>query len=259
MSALTPEQRTALHVPSLCHRGADTLRDALGLLPSGLDAYGSYVDNFGGFPELLGMKSRLNIHALFYSYTIFGNRANFADCEPGAMNAGDLPRWIPERGIPLPGHRVPGVYTSAGNADAIFDVMGLGGLPHNELPDKFIYQSAHYGLGPHVCHPDVCGFRAAHTTQHTDHGPHGENFDEQLWLPGVISNSPPAPQPEDYRMITAAELNGVPHVFVESKDGSIWYTYQPQDPQTSGPDRSWLGGVAGQHIAGLRPFAPAPK
>lgn len=179
--------------------GADTLRDSLGTLPAGLDVYASYVDNFGGFPELLGMRDRLNPHGIYFSYTIFGNKANFADVESGAMHPTSVPSWLVDgRGTPLPGTRVPGVYTSSGVADDLFSAVGLGGLPHGELPKSFIYQSAHYGAGPHICGPGTCGFRQAHGTQWADAGPGGQNYDRALWLPGVLRPVGPPPDPNHY-------------------------------------------------------------
>jgi hypothetical protein len=46
---------------------------------------------------------------------------------------------------------------------------------------------------------------------------------------------------------------GAFHVFVEAKDGSVWYTWQRQG------DTSWQGGKPGKSTAELQPFAPAPK
>lgn len=60
------------------------------------------------------------------------------------------------------------------------------------------------------------------------------------------------PTKENAVAIAAAELQGTPHVFVEAQDGSVWYTFQPHG------GNAWNGGQQGQHIAGLKPFAPAP-
>jgi lysozyme len=63
----------------------------------------------------------------------------------------------------------------------------------------------------------------------------------------------PPPEPEDYVAITAAQNAGQSlHVFVEAKDGSIWYTYQSKGKT------AWNGGQAGKKVAGLVKFAPAP-
>jgi GH25 family lysozyme M1 (1,4-beta-N-acetylmuramidase) len=67
---------------------------------------------------------------------------------------------------------------------------------------------------------------------------------------GDVQQPPP---PEDYMAITSGQTqDGKLHVFVEAKDGSIWYTWQPQPG-------NWHGGEKGKQIAGLVKFAPAPK
>lgn len=65
----------------------------------------------------------------------------------------------------------------------------------------------------------------------------------------------PKPPTEGEIVSVSAVVNnaGALHVFVESKDGSIWYTWQRKG------ETSWNGGEAGKAPAGLRPFAPAPK
>lgn len=60
--------------------------------------------------------------------------------------------------------------------------------------------------------------------------------------------------PEDSNMITAAtSADGNLHVFQEMPDHSIWYTWQRKGENT------WNGGVKGKQVAGMSPFAPAPK
>lgn len=73
----------------------------------------------------------------------------------------------------------------------------------------------------------------------------------QQFLELVRAGAPPTG--DDIMAITAAlNENGSLHVFVEAKDGTVWYTYQPKDKN------SWNGGEAGQKVAGLNRFAPAP-
>lgn len=61
------------------------------------------------------------------------------------------------------------------------------------------------------------------------------------------------PRTEDYMAIaTAVSATGALHVFVEAKDGSLWYTWQKKG------ESAWNGGSGGKHVAGLIPFAPAP-
>lgn len=228
------------------YTGADTIAGDINLLPDGLDMYASYVDNFGGFGELAARFAKPGGPFLL-SITIFGNRAVCADMEPGAMNAGDFPHWYDN--VALKDNGPPWGYTSASNMQAVIDAAG--GRP-------FIRWSAHYGFGPHICGPATCGYPQADWTQWDDVGPQGQNFDRSIGsvLPGP--QPPPPPKPEEYMSVSIADLAGVPTCVVEAKDGSLWYTYQPQDAGTPGPDRAWKGGKAGQQIAGLVPFAPAP-
>lgn len=46
---------------------------------------------------------------------------------------------------------------------------------------------------------------------------------------------------------------GALHVFVEAKDGRVFYTWQRKG------ETKWNGGKAGGSPAGLSLFAPAPK
>lgn len=60
------------------------------------------------------------------------------------------------------------------------------------------------------------------------------------------------PKPEDYVAVTASlNAEGALHVFVEAKDGSVWYTWQNKG------DTGWHGGGKGA-VAGLVKFAAAP-
>jgi GH25 family lysozyme M1 (1,4-beta-N-acetylmuramidase) len=78
--------------------------------------------------------------------------------------------------------------------------------------------------------------------------------DEQSFMNAVLGGKAPTPPPpEDYMAIAAALNAGESlHVFVEAKDGSIWYTYQSKGKT------AWNGGQSGKKIAGLVKFAPAP-
>lgn len=63
------------------------------------------------------------------------------------------------------------------------------------------------------------------------------------------------PPTEEEIVSVSAVVNGAGalHVFVEAKNGSIWYTWQRKG------ETSWQGGKAGAAPAGLQLFAPAPK
>ena len=65
----------------------------------------------------------------------------------------------------------------------------------------------------------------------------------------------PKPPKEDEIVAITTGLNnaGALRVFVEAKDGSVWYTWQKKG------ETHWEGGNAGKTVAELQPFAPAPK
>jgi hypothetical protein len=71
---------------------------------------------------------------------------------------------------------------------------------------------------------------------------------------GQLGPSGPPITEEDIVAITAAlAQNGALHVFVEAKDGRVFYTWQPPNKT------AWNGGAPGKSVAGLSLFAPAPK
>jgi hypothetical protein len=76
-------------------------------------------------------------------------------------------------------------------------------------------------------------------------------------ITGGVAPTPPTPQPpkeEDIVAIATGTNNGGAfHVFVEAKDGSVWYTWQKKG------ESAWQGGKQGVSVAKLQPFAPAPK
>lgn len=229
------------------YTGADTIGGDIGLLPDGLNMYASYVDNFGGYGELVARFGNAPWKPFLLSITIFGNHARCADVENGAMRPADLPHWYDNVAI-SDSVSPPWVYTSASNMGAVAQAMG---------GRKHIRWSAHFGAGEHICGPGTCGFPQADWTQWDDHGAHGENIDRSVgnWFPPSLT---PAPIPKEIQMaLTAAELNGVPHVFYEDKNGDVYYTYQPQNAQTPGPDRAWVGGQQGVSVAGWKLFAKA--
>lgn len=218
-------QLDALRPPARRLLGADTIASALGLLPAGLDTYSSYVDNFGGWNELLGMRGRLNPEAVYFSYTIFGQRAHCADVEPGAMHPSDLPGWLRARAIGLPGALEPAmVYYSAGIANEV--EAAAAGIP-------YIKFSAHYDAGPHICEPDVCGFPFAHGTQWADAGPAGQNYDRELWRPGILGGAapprPPTPPEGSVSIALVRKANGLLEAHVHCQDGSVKHTWQNAD------------------------------
>lgn len=72
-------------------------------------------------------------------------------------------------------------------------------------------------------------------------------------IPGAGPDQPTPPAEEDIVAIaTGVNAAGALHVFVEAKDGSIWYTWQRKG------ESAWQGGQAGKSTAGLQLFAPKP-
>jgi hypothetical protein len=68
------------------------------------------------------------------------------------------------------------------------------------------------------------------------------------------SPQPKPPTEEEIVAISCGVNNaGAFHVFVEAKDGSVWYTWQRKG------ESAWEGGKQNVSVAKLQPFAPAPK
>jgi hypothetical protein len=206
--ATSEELLAALQV----YAGADTLSGDINLLPPGLSMYGSYVDGFGGYGELVARFG--HTAAMLISITIAANRAHCGDFEPGAMQTGQFPGWYDH--IANHEYGLPWGYASAGTMQQLIDAAQ--GRP-------FIRWSAHYGFGPHVCGPRTCGYPQAHWTQWDFHGAQGQNIDRSV---GTWLYSPPKPKPpEDTVSIAAAQNHdGRIEVFVEKNDGSVVHTWQ---------------------------------
>ena len=121
---------------------------------------------------------------------------------------------------------------------------------HYGIPLTKLSPSAAQGSGRGVCyHADLGAAGGGH------HDP-GTNFpiDYVLNLARGGASSPTPPTEEDIVAVATGVNNaGALHVFVEAKDGSIWYTWQKKG------ETSWQGGKAGVSVAKLQPFAPAPK
>jgi hypothetical protein len=58
---------------------------------------------------------------------------------------------------------------------------------------------------------------------------------------------------EDIVALTSFVHDGTAHVIYEDKNGNLWYTWQKQG------ENNWHGGQPGKSVAGLTPFASAPK
>lgn len=166
-------------------QGADTIKGDIGLLPNGLDMYGSYIDNFGGYPQLVA--ARESSGAFLLSITIFGGAAHCGDIQPGAMVPPDIPRWLDQVALIDAGldPAIPWIYTSASM---------MGTCNHWIGTRRVIRWSAHYGHGPHICGPSTCGFPQADWTQWDDKGAQGQNIDRSIGtvLPHLVQPPPPA-------------------------------------------------------------------
>lgn len=118
------------------------------------------------------------------------------------------------------------------------------------IPITKLTPSQAQGNGRGVCqHSDL----GAAGGGHHDAGP-GFPIDRVLEM--ARGSMPPIPAPpteEDIVAIAVGTNNaGAFHVFVEAKDGSVWYTWQRKG------ESNWQGGQPGKSVAGLQPFAPAP-
>lgn len=228
-------EQAHLAAVALLYQGADTIAGDIGLLPGGLSMYASYIDNFGGYGELVAAKESTG--AFLLSVTIFGGKAHCADVQPGAMRAPDLPNWIDHVALLDEGFdvAVPWVYTSASQM-ALANTY-IGGR-------HVIRWSAHYGFGMHICGPKTCGWPQADWTQWADTGPQGQNFDRSV---GTLRPKPVAPKPVHARGV--ANFSG--HVNFDSGEWEIhgepgedikWGTENVRwsaEIQVNGSDGSW--------------------
>jgi hypothetical protein len=116
------------------------------------------------------------------------------------------------------------------------------------IPIERLTPSEAQGSGRGVCQHVDLGSRGG---GHHDCGP-GFPMNEVLTM--ARGGSPAPPTPEEYMAIAAAvSSSGALHVFVEAKNGDVYYTWQSKGTT------NWNGGQPGKRIAGLTFFAPAPK
>ena len=126
-------------------------------------------------------------------------------------------------------------------------------------------EAAHYGLPIVRLTPGQAQSNGRGVCQHVDLGAAGGGHHDcgpgfpmdrvlQMARGQTPTPTPTPPREEDIMAIaTGVNSNGSLHVFVEAKDGSVWYTWQKKG------ENSWAGGQAGKSPASLAPFAPAPK
>lgn len=158
---------------------ADTIKDSLHQLPDGWDAYASYVDHYGGFPELVKLKGGTGAFLLSITVVPPGHPARCGDVEDTGLRPSDLPHWLNHVVDASP----PWVYTSAGNWAACNEYIG----------GRHVIRWAAHWIGWHICGPNTCGYPQADITQCFNSGPHGENYDRSLGFAYVITRPPPDP------------------------------------------------------------------
>jgi hypothetical protein len=120
---------------------------------------------------------------------------------------------------------------------------------HFDIPIVKLTPAQAQGSGRGVCqHADLGAWGGGHW----DCG--SFPIDRVLEMARGGAPTPTPPREEDIVAI-ATGLNSADalHVFVEAKDGSIWYTWQRKG------ETAWQGGKPGKSTAELQPFAPAPK
>jgi hypothetical protein len=167
----------------------DTTGGSIDSLSRGLKAYASYVDNYGGYPELVRKRGGPGVTCL--SITIFGNRARCADFESGALSAGQAGGLLDHVLEPN-----PVLYTFASNAQNV--VANAGNR-------KYQLWVAHTGQGPHICGPaghkytsnPGCQYPAADATQWV-FSPGGVNIDVSVCADDFLHTGPPPPPPDPH-------------------------------------------------------------
>ena len=221
-------------------------------IPANAEAVAGYTS--GHWPTYNELVQKFP-HAHVLSIAVGASHAaRCLDVEPGDASNGQAPGWYMAHADRNQGK--PVLYTSASNVNALVSTMTSARIFRNQ----YYIWSAHYTFHEHICSPGACGYPAADATQWTDKAL-GKNLDQSCcqdyFFGAAPAPKPPIPSPPSEEEIVAISstiaANGTVHVFVEAKDGSVWYTYQAKGSS------SWEGGKPGKQIAGLSHFAPAPK
>ena len=144
----------------------------ISLDPPNAYAYAGYVDgDFANFALL--KKTFPKAHLL--SITVFGNKADCYDIEPGDGTNAQVYAWFLQ--MEADGVWRPCIYTSASNMAAMQATMKANGFARS----SYRMWSAHYTGVPHFCGPNTCGFGLdqADATQFTDRAL-GKSLDESI-------------------------------------------------------------------------------
>jgi len=186
-------------------------------LPDGADAYAGYTS--GLWPTWIALSKRFHGKAHLVSIAIDAqHHALCLDVEKGDALPSQAPGWVKTEH----GRNVarPIVYASASAMHDIITRLKAAGIARTQVR----LWSAHYGIGKHICGPNIsgCGFPHADATQWTDKaaGVGGSQIDESLCAPDFF-HVPPPPELFGY-LVTEAGAGNV-HAFtgraVTSHDG----------------------------------------
>lgn len=179
--------------------------------------------------------------------------ARCGDFENGGLVNAEVGRFLQLADYRL---GLPWLYTFAGNGADLLHAAEAAGYNQGE---QFYYWSAHYGVGAHICAPDVCGYPRADGTQYTYQIP--GNCDGSLIQDYMLPQPQPITIPEDSEMITSTvDHKGNIHVFVEvphSKDdptqgATVFEVYQDDGVH-------WVGGQPNVRKAQAFPLVSLPK
>ncbi|MGZ4533737.1 MAG: hypothetical protein ACXVXP_15505, partial [Mycobacteriaceae bacterium] len=148
---------------------------------TGMDAVAGYVG--GNWPTYAALVKRFpHLPALSIAVTSQQD-GQCLDVETGDATPALVPGWLDRQATLHPG-RTPIIYCSASWVPAVR--TNAGGR-------KYLLWSAHYGKGPHICSPTVCGYQQADATQWTDKGPNGETVDQTVMSPAFLAAFAPKP------------------------------------------------------------------
>lgn len=194
-------------------------------LPGGADAYAGYTT--GLFPTWPALKARFEGKAHLVSIAISASEhALCLDVEKGDATPAQVPAWVATEHSRKVAR--PIVYASASAMPDILARLAAAGIKRGAVR----LWSAHYGIGKHICGPQVpgCGFPAADATQWTDlaAGVDGTHIDESELASDFFITVTPAPPVELYGYLVTQGSVGNIHAFagraVTSHDGGKTWT-----------------------------------
>lgn len=179
--------------------------------PPGAAAYAAYVDGrVGDQPNYAHIVSAFpGAHHL--SITIFGNDADAADVENGAMTVDAVAGWFARqvaRGV-----RRPVIYASVSTMESAVRPV-VAALPGGR--DAVRLWTAHYGEGEHICGPSTCRQLStdADGTQYDDQAL-GRVLDVSLLRPDFFGTSPAPNWTETLmRQLPTVQQNSADHFAV---------------------------------------------